>query len=327
MGNYPSPKTMVRFIKEDEVKLLLTMPKTVELVEQALRDRAKGRAIDTPRVRTVIPAGSLQVMQGAVPGMNLIGYKAYYSARSKGTRFFVHLFDAATREPTAIIEASYLGMMRTGAASGVAARYLARKNAAVVGMIGAGKQAVGQLEAVCFTCKVSEVKVYSRTIERARDFCAALSGRLGVKMQAVATAAEAVRGADIINVITKAATPVLEGAWLEPGQHVNAAGSNTFKRRELDEAAVQRCSPVVVDARGTARNESGDLLPLVEAGLLDWDTLPELGEVIVGQVAGRTSDQQITLYESHGMCIQDLYTAQHVLEAARQKNLGVDLPI
>ena len=318
---------MVRYIKEDEVRQLLAMPKTVELVEQALRDRAEGRAIDTPRVRTAIPAGSLQIMQGAVPGMNLIGYKAYYSARSKGTRYFVHLFNAETREPTAIVEASYLGMVRTGAASGVAARYLARKNSAVVAMIGAGKQAVGQLEAVCVTCSVREVRVYSRTMERAREFCNAMSGKLGISMHAVATGADAVRGADIINVITKAATPVLEGAWLEPGQHINAAGSNTFKRRELDETAVRRSSPVVVDARGTARNESGDLLPLVEAGLLDWDTLPELGEIIVGQVPGRTTNEQITLYESHGMCIQDLYTAQHVLDLARQKNIGIDLPI
>ena len=302
------------------------MAKTVELVEQALRDRAEGRAVDTPRVRTAIPAGSLQIMQGAAPGMNLIGYKAYYSARSKSTRYFVHLFNAETGEPTAIVEASYLGMVRTGAASGVATRYLARQNSSVVGMLGAGKQAVGQLEAVCVVRKIREVRVYSRDIERARGFCAAMSGKLGVKMNAVPSAAEAVRGADIVNVITKAATPVLEGAWLEPGQHVNAAGSNAFSRREIDEAAVKR-STVVVDARGTARNESGDLLPLVKAGVLDWDTLPELGEVIVGKAPGRTSEQQITLYESHGMAIQDLYTAQYVLDIARQNNIGIDLPI
>jgi ornithine cyclodeaminase/alanine dehydrogenase-like protein (mu-crystallin family) len=317
---------MIRYINEKEVAQILTMEKTVALVEQALRDRAEGRAVDTPRVRTSIPAGSLQMMQGAVPGMNLIGYKAYYSARGKGTRYFVHLFNAETREPTAIIEASHLGMVRTGAASGVAARYLARKNSAVVGMIGAGKQAIGQLEAVCVTCKIREVKVYSRTPERAQKFCDAMGAKLGVKIYPVASAADAVRGADIINVITKASEPVLEGAWLEPGQHINAAGGNSFSRRELDEAAVKR-SYVVVDARGTARNESGDLLPLVKAGLLDWDKLPELGEVIAGSAPGRTSDQQITLYESHGMCIQDLYPAQHILEVAREKNIGIDLPI
>ena len=137
-------------------------------------------------------------------------------------------------------------------------------------MIGAGKQAIGQLEAVCVTCKIREVRVYSRTPERAQKFCDAMGAKLGVKMYPVASAAEAVRGADIVNVITKASEPVLEGAWLEPGQHINAAGGNSFSRRELDEAAVKRCM-VVVDARGTARNECGDLLPLVKAGLLDWD--------------------------------------------------------
>ncbi len=303
------------------------MPKAVELVEQALRDRAEGRAVDVPRVRTRTPAGTLHVMQAAAPALKLIGYKAYYSSISKGTRFYVHLFDSESGKPVAIIEASHLGMVRTGAASGVATRYLARKDAAVVGMIGAGKQAVGQLEAVCEVRKIREVRVYSRSADRARGFCAALSGKLGVTMHAVTSAAEAVRGADIVNVITKAAAPVLAGAWLEPGQHVNAAGSNALTRRELDTAAVQRCARVVVDSRGTARNECGDLLPLVESGLLDWDALPELGEVIVGRAAGRSARDEITLYESHGMGIQDLYTGKYVLDTARQKGIGVDLPI
>jgi ornithine cyclodeaminase len=318
---------MVRYIKEQEVQQILTMAKAVELVEQALRERAEGRAVDVPRVRTRTAAGTLHVMQAAAPALKLIGYKAYYSAAGKGTRFFVHLFDAESGKLAAIIEAGHLGMVRTGAASGVATRYLAREDAAVVGMLGAGKQAVGQLEAVCEVRKIREVRVYSRNTDKARGFCAAMSGKLGVAVHAVSSAAEAVRGADIINVITKAATPVLAGAWLEPGQHVNAAGSNALTRRELDEAAVQRCARVVVDARGTARNESGDLLPLIENGLLDWDALPELGEIIIGRVPGRGARDEITLYESHGMAIQDLYTGKYVLDTARQQGIGVDLPI
>jgi ornithine cyclodeaminase len=218
-------------------------------------------------------------------------------------------------------------MVRTGAASGVATRYLARKDAAVVGMIGAGKQAIGQLEAVCNVRAIREARVYSRSAERARIFCETMSLRLGVAVRAVASVAEAVRGADIVNLVTKASTPVLLGEWLEPGQHINAAGSNSLIRRELDEEAIKRCATVAVDSRSTARNECGDLLPLVEKGFLDWNTLPELGEVILGRVPGRSAITEITLYESHGMAVQDIYVGAALLALAREQGVGVDLPI
>ncbi len=318
---------MIRYINEAEVAKILTMPKTVELVEAALKARAEGRAIDVPRVRARAPAGTLHILQAAAPELKLIGYKAYYSNPGKGARYHVHLIDTDNGQLVAMIEASHLGMVRTGAASGVATRYMAREDAAIVGMLGAGKQAAGQLEAVCAVRPIRAVKVYSRNAERARGFCAALSGRLGVKMDVAASAADAVHGADIINVITKAASPVLLGEWLEPGQHINAAGSNALTRRELDAAAITRCARVVVDSRGTARNECGDLLPLVESGKLDWDALPELGEVITGRIMGRKARDEITLYESHGMGIQDIYTGHYVLEVARQQGIGVDLPV
>ena len=225
---------MVRYLKESDVQQLLTMPLALERVERALQDRALGRAVDVPRVRTRIPAGTLHVLEAAAPELKLIGYKAYYSARGKGTRFFVQMFDTESGKLDAILEASYLGMVRTGAASGVATRHMARGDAAVVGMIGAGKQAVGQLEAVCQVRAIREVRVYSRTPERARKFCEAMSPRLGISVRPVATPVETVRGADIVNVITNAATPVLAGEWLQPGQHVNAAGSNALTRRELE---------------------------------------------------------------------------------------------
>ena len=317
---------MIRYINEAEVAQILTMPKTVELVEAALRARAEGRAIDVPRVRARAPAGTQHILQAAAPDLKLIGYKIYYSNPGKGSRYHVHLIDTDSGNLIAMIEASYLGMMRTGAASGVATKYMARENASTVGMIGAGKQAVGQLEAVCAVRKITSAKVYSRKSEKARDFCATMSARLGIKMEAVTSAPEAVHGVDIVNVITKAANPVLLGEWLEPGQHINAAGSNALTRRELDEQAIRR-SRVVVDSRGTARNECGDLLPLIESGKLDWDALPELGELIAGYMAGRRSRDEITLYESHGMGIQDIYTGHYILGVAREKNIGIDLPI
>jgi ornithine cyclodeaminase len=266
------------------------------------------------------------VLQAAAPELNRIGYKAYYSSPT-GTRFHVHLYDMAKGPLDAIVEASHLGMVRTGAASGVATRYLAREDASVVAMIGAGKQAVGQLEAVCEVRKIREARVWSRKTETSQKFCDALSKRLKIEMKVVASGAEAVKGADIVNVITKASEPVLLGDWLEPGQHINAAGSNSLIRRELDDAAVKRASYITVDSRNTARNESGDLLPLTETGRLDWDSLTEIGDVIIGRAPRRSSADQVTLYESHGMGIQDLYVAHKLVQLARTNGLGTDLPI
>jgi ornithine cyclodeaminase len=317
---------MIRYLTEADVKALLTMPLAIERVEAALRACAEHRAVDVPRVRTRVPQGTLHVLEAAAPELNRIGYKAYYSSPT-GTRYHVHLYDMTKGPLDAIVEASHLGMVRTGAASGVASRYLAREDASVVAMLGAGKQAYGQLEAVCAVRDVREVRVWSRKPETSRAFVVAMSSRLSVSMRVVEGAAEAVKGAHIVNVITKAAEPVLHGEWLEPGQHVNAAGSNALIRREIDLAAVKRCDYITVDSRGTARNECGDLLPAVERGLTDWDVLPEIGEVIAGRARRRNSHDEITLYESHGMGIQDLYVAERLVAMARDRNVGLDLPI
>jgi ornithine cyclodeaminase/alanine dehydrogenase-like protein (mu-crystallin family) len=318
---------MIRYLNEKDVESLLTMPLALQAVEQAFQDRASGRAVDVPRVRAHIPAGTLHVLEAAAPELGFIGYKAYYALHGKGTRYYVNLFNSNSGALEAIIEASYVGMVRTGAASGVATRYMAREDSRVVGMIGAGKQAVGQLEAVCQVRDIREARVYSRTHERARQFCESMTSRLGLEVKAVLDVADAIRGADIINVITKAAGPVLSGALLTEGQHINAAGSNALSRRELDEAAVRRANRVVVDARGTARKECGDLLPLVEKGLLHWDSLLELGEVVAGRVPGRMRKEEITLFESQGMGIQDIYVGARLLAIARERGVGVDLPI
>lgn len=317
---------MIRYLKENDIKQLLTMPLALELVEQSLKDLALGRAVDIPRVRTHIPAGIQHVLQAAAPELGMIGFKYYYT-RPGGKSFYVHLINTDTAKLEAIIEAVWMSMVRTGAASGVATRHLARADASIAGQIGAGFQAIGQLEAVCAVRKIHTARVYSRNADKLQAYCSAMSQKLGIAVLPAESAEAAVRGAHIINVITKAAEPVLRGEWLEPGQHINAAGSNALSRREIDEDAVRRCGAITVDARGTARNECGDLLPAVERGLLRWETLTEIGEVIAGRAAGRKSPEQITLYESHGMGIQDIYVGARMLALARERGVGVDLPI
>lgn len=313
------------YITEHEVRRLLSMPLAIRLVDAALRARAEGGALDTPRLRTRIPQGTLHVLQAAAPALRRIGLKAYYT---NAARIAVHvlLYDAEKATLDAMVEADHLGAMRTGAASGVATRQLAREDSSVVAMIGAGEQAIGQLEGVCQVRAIREVRVYSRTIERSRAFCDSMSARLGIHLRPVANAAEAVKGAHIVNVITKSAVPVLLGEWLEPGQHINAAGSNSLVRRELDEAAVSRCDVIAVDSRGTARAECGDLLPAVEKGLLHWEGLAEIGEIMIGQRQGRVSADQITLFESQGMGLEDLYVADSLVRTALSQGIGRSFP-
>jgi ornithine cyclodeaminase len=154
-----------------------------------------------------------------------------------------------------------------------------------------------------------------------------MSQQLGVPVEAAATARDALREADIVNLITPSETPLFDGAWLEAGQHVNAAGSNEFNRREIDLETIRRSDVIVVDSREVAQAESGDLLPAVDAGLVQWEQLASLADVVAGRRTARTTPHQITLFESHGMCIEDLYVAKHVLDESRRRNIGIDLPI
>jgi alanine dehydrogenase len=317
---------MALYLSESDVRQLLTMELALEAVEAAHRAHALGRAIDVPRQRTRTPTSSLHILQGALLDEGVIGYKAYTASKA-GARFLVHLFSASDGEPLAVIEADYLGMMRTGAAGGVAAKYLARPEAATVGMIGAGWQAQGQLAALSKVRRLSRVKLFSRNAEKCRLASAEFSKRFGVEVVPVATSEEAVRDSDIVVTITTSATPVVEGAWLMPGAHLNAAGSNALIRRELDETAVARAARVCVDSRATALREAGDLLPALEKGRLHAGQLIELGEIVAGLRPGRQAVEEITLFESQGMAIQDLAVARRLFDLARAAGLGSHLPI
>lgn len=317
---------MALFLSENDVKNLLTVEMALEAVESAHRDLANGLAIDTPRARSRLPQTVLHILQGALPAQGVIGYKAYTSNKS-GNRFLVHLFDAASGRLKAVIEANYLGMIRTGAASGIAARWLARPDSTVAGVFGAGWQAEGHVRALCATLPLARVKVFSRKADKLQDFCRRMSDATGVAVEPAESAEETVRGSDMIGTVTTAALPLFDAAWLEAGVHINAAGSNSLVRQELSEAAVRRCDLIAVDAVPTALAEAGDLLPLLEKGRLHPRQFVELGEVIVGRHAGRSTVEQITLFESQGMAIQDLAVALRVLAAAEASGLGQVIPL
>ena len=316
---------MVRYIKEAEVRQILTMSKAIELVERAFRDRALGKAFDIPRRRTLQPGGHLHVLQAAAPEINLIGFKAYY-LKPEARTFYLHLINHTRGNQEALIEADWLGRIRTGAATGVATNCLARKDASVVACFGTGRHAQTQLEGVATVRKLAEVRAFGRNQERQKSFCETMARKLNVNVRPVHSEAHALDGAQIVNVMTRSDQPMFDGNLLQPGQHINAAGSNALDRREIDLATIKRCDAIVVDSREVAKGECGDLLPAIEQGLLYWENTADLGEVLLGHKPGRTADAQITLFESHGMAMQDVYAGSYVLDTARARGIGIDLP-
>jgi ornithine cyclodeaminase/alanine dehydrogenase-like protein (mu-crystallin family) len=318
---------MVRYLSEADIRSVLTMPIAIDRVEQAFVDRARGKAFDIPRRRTRQPGGHLHVVQGAAPEINTIGYKAYYVRADRSRSFLVHLLDHAQGNLDAILEAEWMGQMRTGAATGVAAKYLSRPDSSVLGLFGYGRHAVTQVEAVCAVRGIREVKVFGRNADRVKAFCDEMSGKVPARVRPAASREETVRGSDIIVAMTKATEPLFDGAWIESGQFIAATGANALNRRELDLASVKRADVIVVDSVQVAEGECGDLMTGFEAGIIYWENIATLGDVIVGRRPGRTLPEQVTLYESHGMALQDLYTGRRVLELATAQGLGTELPM
>jgi ornithine cyclodeaminase/alanine dehydrogenase-like protein (mu-crystallin family) len=302
------------------------MSLALEAVEEAFRWQGQGKLTNAPRVRLRVPTGLLHVMPAALPESHVMGLKTYATVRG-GVKFVVLLFSAETGALLAIIEADKLGQMRTGAASGIATRHLARPDADRVGCYGTGWQARAQLEAVCAVRRVREVRAYGRDAERRARFAEEMAPLLGVPVVPVDRPEAAARDAGILVTITGSKTPVLEGQWIPPGAHVNAAGSNALQRAELDVEAVRRAGLIVTDSLEQARVECGDLVAALEQGVIGWDDVHELGDVVAGRRPGRASADQITLFESQGVAMEDVAVAVRLVARARERRVGTEVPI
>ncbi len=314
------------YLTEQDVTQLLTMQDALAAVEAVFKSQARGEATNEPRRRVRASGATLQVMSGAIANFgsygSLLGLKAYTVAQGKA-RFYVSLFDASSGALLAFIEADKLGQMRTGAASGVATKYLARTDARVAGIYGTGWQARSQLEAVCAVRDIEIVKVYSRLAEHRERFCEEMAAQLKLaNIQPVQEPEAAADGADVIITITTSRAPVLEGAWLKAGVHINAAGSNSILRRELDDEVIKRASFIAVDSLDQARIEAGELVTAVEKGLLTWERVRELRYVINGEMPGRASAEEITLFKSLGLALEDVAAAAVVYQRARECGVG-----
>jgi alanine dehydrogenase len=318
---------MVLLLKEKDVRELLTMSDAIAAVEEVMRRQSSGHAIVHPRHRLELPdKGFLHYMAGADVAAGLVGMKLYTSVRGV-LRFLVPLYRSATGELIALVEADHLGLVRTGAASGVATRYMARHDARTLGVIGTGYQAGSQIEAVAAVRKLTRVRVFGRDAERRARFAAEMSARLYIQVEPAASAEEAVRGADIIVTATTAVKSVLEGAWISPGTHINAIGANFPQKRELDDAAVVRASRIVVDFIEQAKMEAGDLIQAFAQDPARWNAVHELAEVITGKFPGRANAEEVTLFKSSGIAIWDVAVAAKVVELAIAKGRGIQVPL
>jgi ornithine cyclodeaminase/alanine dehydrogenase-like protein (mu-crystallin family) len=318
---------MTLFLTEQEVTSVLTMPDALACVEIAFRQQGLGDAQNLPRRRLRPPKGMLHLMAAALPSLGMMGYKAYSTTRG-GAKFHVMLYSTNTGELLSIMQADRLGQMRTGAASGTATKYLANPDADTLALVGAGWQAESQLLAIAAVRPLKTVRVFSRNAEHRNAFAAKMSPLINLTITPAESAQAAVEGASIVVTITNSRTPVLQGAWLSAGAHVNAAGSNALNRAEIDDDVVRRAALITTDSLEQAKLECGDLLSAIERNLITWERVRELGDIIVknGHIEPRKPDD-ITLFESHGVAMQDIATASRVYELAKERGLGCELEI
>jgi ornithine cyclodeaminase len=323
---------MTRILSERDVRRLLPMRECLDVMQEALKTLSRGEALNPLRSLLRIPDGSglLGLMPAYLGTPACIGIKVVtVMPGNHGTPWDAHqgailLFEVQHGRLLAVIDASSVTAIRTAAVSGVATRALARRDARRVAILGSGVQAAAHLDAMLAARKVSAVTVWSRIEEKARRFAERESARHGIAVGVAATAREAVEDADVVCTTTSAKEPVLQGAWLRPGAHVNAVGACFPGARELDTEAVLR-SRLFVDRRESALHEAGDfLIPKKEGALGDDHIVAELGEVLLGKEAGRRSEEEVTLFESLGLGVEDLAAAHFLHRRAETEAAGVE---
>ena len=309
---------MPLYLTEADVTALLTPVAALDAVEECFRRMAAGDVEIAPRRRLRLPEGALADMAAADRELGLAGGKLY-AATPNGATFVVCLFDSDSSALVAVIEAGRLGQLRTGAASGVAARYLAKSGARTLGIIGCGHQAETQV--ACIRAAVPSIEcvvAYCRTPEKLAAFCEHTGAEPGESHRDAAVN-------DVVVTITNSRDPVLRGEWLEPGALVAAAGANVVTRRELDNTVLERARFVCCDWIEQARLESGDLVEPIQAGVLDWLEVHELHEVVAGETVGRQSDDDIVVFKSNGLAAWDIALGAEAVRVAREQGVGTDV--
>ncbi len=317
---------MTLFLDEECVAQLIGMDDALEAVEEVFREVGRGSVTNVPRVRAPLGEGTLRITAA------VLNYRGYYGIKVSSTTIFessagrvFSLYRAATGELCAIVQVFTMGALRTGAASGVATKFMARPDAARLGIVGTGRQARTQVQAICKIRPIKEIRAYSRSAEGRERFCADMAA-LGIAAAPAASAEEAVRDCDVVVSATSATAPVILGDWLAPGAHLNAIGANYEYRRELDSDVVARAEVIATDDCEQVKYEASDLFMPVKDGIIGWDRVVGLGDIVAGNIPGRRSDSGVTMFKSLGVALEDVALAARAYEKAVQRGVGVTLP-
>ena len=324
----------IRLMNIEEVEQTLTMTEVLKLVERAFLERGRKRVQMPPKSYVFFTKhnGDLRVMPAYLEASDEPGVKLVNVHPGNPTKYGIPtvlatilLFDPDTGTPVCIMDGTHITAMRTAAASGIAAKYLARKDSRVLAVIGAGGQALRQVEAMSEVMGLELVKVFDVAESRADHLAQTIEQKFGLAAKGVSTAEEAVRGSDIVVTVTPSSTPVVDDRWVEEGTHISAIGADAPGKEELDPALLKRAKIVVDDWEQASH--SGEINVPVEKGLLTQANIhADIGEVVAGLKEGRTSDSEITMFDSTGLAIQDVITAWHAYRVGVEKGLGSEIP-
>jgi ornithine cyclodeaminase/alanine dehydrogenase len=313
-------------LTESDVNGLLDMRQAIEVLEEAFRQLAAQKATNVPRIRAKAQGIVLHTMSAAADYLGLVGWKCYSTTRA-GARFHVGLYNAATGELVALIDADRLGQLRTGATTGVAIEWMADMAAAELGLFGAGHQAETQLEAAACVRQLRRAYVYSRNPAKRADFATRMAERLGCEVIPVDRPQEAAEDLPIVITATTSSEPVFNGNDLAEGALVCAVGSNWPQKAEIDADVIRRADNIVCDSVEACRLEAGDFRDALERGIFSWSKAVELADVVSGRAVGRSNRDSVALFKSVGLAIEDVALGGKLLALARAKGVGRELPL
>ncbi len=316
---------MTLFLRDEEVNQCVDMASMLTAIESMQSHFGQGEVYNLPRRKIIAEGGQLAVMGGGLFHDGVLGVKTYTVVRGQYS-FQVSLYDADSGELLCYTQANRLGQLRTGATTGVAAKYLSNQDAATVGIIGTGYQAPTQLEAVCQVRGIKSVKAFSRDQERRKEFADKMSGALETEVSASNSGEEAVRGSDIVICIAATMEPVVSGEWLAEGALVVGAGPTTWRAREVDDAVMTRADRIVVDSLEQAPVEAGDMASAVDRGIIQWSRLQELRQVVSGNAPGRSGPNEIVYAKLMGTGVADVAAAKLAYDKATAAGVGYVTP-
>ena len=322
------PETIL--LNQSQVKELTTMKEIIENVETAYKFHAERKVQMPPKEYIFYKKfrGDLRIMPCFIRGLDESGVKNVNVHPDNPRKYglptvmaMIELVDPKTGFPVSVMDGTWITDMRTGAAAGVATKYLARDNSEILGLVGAGVQALTGLEAINEVMDIKEVRVSCRTCETRDIFAQRASEKYGIPVKAVDTIKEAVQGADVLLTTTPAREPVVKSKWVSPGTHINAMGADAPGKQELDSHILQKAK-IIIDCWDQASHSGEINIPVQEGLVRQSDIQGKIGDVIIGSIPGRTSDEEITVFDSTGLAVQDIVTAWNVYEKALQKGIG-----